>query len=183
MFQQSSKVRRVAVGYPGSLACQALAQMRSNLLAEIGSEDRPGSIRPVAVAYYRQQLARKATGPAQRECLTIAAAVDQLLGGNPAAAMDILLQRLKSCESSMMGTHWTVSQMGVARKDVYEESRLRWLSSQPEGRAGQGGIKGGSKGKTESKDGNKGGKDRRWGKGPQQKGDAAKKKDEGANKA
>ena len=199
VFQQSSKVRQVALGYPGALACQALAQMRGNLLAEIGSEDTPGRLRACAVAYYRQQLARKATGPAQRECLTIAAAVDQLLGGNPAAAMDILLQRLKSCESSMMGSHWTVSQrlevvpqenlqltpapeMGAARKDVYEVSRMRWLASQPEGRGGQGGNKGGPKGKSETKDGSKGGKDRRWGKG-QPKGDAPKKREDAANKA
>ena len=200
VFQQSSKVRQVALGFPGALACQALAQMRSNLLAEIGSEDRPGSIRACAVAYYRQQLGKKASGPAQRECLTIAASVDQLLGGNAAGAMDILLQRLKSCESSMMGTHWTVSQrlevvpqenmqltpapeMGVARKDVYDETRLRWLASQPEGRSGQSGMKGATKGKADSKDGSKGGKDRRWGKGPQAKGDAPKKKEEAAGKA
>eukprot|EP00435_Cladocopium_sp_Y103_P057648 s184_g19.t3 len=199
VFQQSSKVRMVAIGYPGALATQALAQMRSNLLLEIGAEDRPGSLRACAVSYFRQQLARKATGPAQRELLTIAASVDQLLNGNAAGAMDILLQRLKSCESSLMGTHWSVSQrlevvpqentqltplpeMGVARKDVYEESRLKWLTAQPDGRGGQSSTKGGNKGKTDYKEGGKGGKDRRGGKGPQTKGDAGKKKEEGAGK-
>eukprot|EP00435_Cladocopium_sp_Y103_P021029 s2172_g5.t1 len=200
IFQQSSKVRMIAVGYPGALACQALAQMRNNLLTEIGAEDKPGTLRACAVSYFRQQLARKASGPAHRELLTIAASVDMLLSGNAAGAMDVLMQRLKSCESSLMGTHWTVSQrlevlpqentqltplpeMGAARKDVYEESRLKWLSAQPDGRGGQGGTKGTSKGKTEFKEAGKGGKDRKSGKGPQGKGDATRKKEEGANKA
>eukprot|EP00435_Cladocopium_sp_Y103_P007178 s4303_g2.t1 len=99
-----------------------------------------------------------------------------------------------------MGTHWSVSQrlevlpqenaqltplpeMGVARKDVYEESRLKWLTAQPDGRGGQSSTKGNNKGKTDYKEGGKGGKDRRGGKGPQTtKGDAGKKKEDGAGK-
>ena len=62
------------------------------------------------VAYYRQCLQRRSTGPAQRELLTISAAVDLAMSGNVAGSLDILLQRLKSAESTLSGTHWTVSQ-------------------------------------------------------------------------
>eukprot|EP00435_Cladocopium_sp_Y103_P005229 s4303_g1.t1 len=68
VFQQSSKVRMVAIGYPGTLASQALAQMHSNLLSEIGAEERPGSLRACAVSYFRQQLARKATALPNGSC-------------------------------------------------------------------------------------------------------------------
>ena len=201
VFQQASKVRLVAAGCPGALACQALSQMRALLLSEIGSADKPGTLRPCAVAYYRQQLAKRASGAAQRELLSIAATVDLMMGGNAAGAMDLLLQRLKSCESTLAGTHWSVSQkleilpqenttltplpeMGEARRDVYQESKMRWLSSQPEGRGMASGPKGTGKNKAEGKDNQKGGgKDRRWGKGPNPKGDAAKKKEEGTGKA
>ena len=75
----------MATGFPGTLACQALSQMRSVLLSEIGNEDRPGMLKACALAYFRQQVARKATGPAQRELLSIATAVDLIL--------DVLIQR------------------------------------------------------------------------------------------
>jgi hypothetical protein len=75
-------------------------------------------------------------------------------------------------------------EMGEARRDVYQESKMRWLSSQPEGRGMASGPKGTGKSKAEGKDNQKGGgKDRRWGKGPNPKGDAAKKKEEGTGKA
>lgn len=203
VFQQSSKVKKlVFVGYPGVLAAQALSQMRTNLLAELGTEEASGKLRPCAVAYYKQQLGRKAVGPVQRELLTLAAAADLLLVGNAASAMDIMLQRFKSCESTLLGNHWSVSQrlevapqegvsltplpeMGQARKDVYQEARMKWLTAQPDGRRSStsNSYKGQSKGKAETKDAPKGGKDRRWGKGGPGKTDPNKKKEEGANKA
>lgn len=201
VFQQASKVRLVAAGSPGTLASQTLSQMRTSLLSEIGSEDKPGVLKACALAYYRQQIAKKGGGPAQREMLSIAATMDALLSGNVAGGMDILAQRFKSVEATMTGTHWTVSQrleiaptdsvqlapmeeMHHARKDVYDESRLRWLASQPDGRTGgQSSGKGSNKTKGDSKDTSKGGgKERRWGKGPQNKGDGNKRREEGPPK-
>ena len=175
--------------------------MRTSLLSEIGSEDKPGVLKACALAYYRQQIAKKGGGPAQREMLSIAATMDALLSGNVAGGMDILAQRFKSVEATMTGTHWTVSQrleiaptdsvqlapmeeMHHARKDVYDESRLRWLASQPDGRTGgQSSGKGSNKTKGDSKDSSKGGgKERRWGKGPQNKGDGNKRREEGPPK-
>jgi hypothetical protein len=109
VFQQASKVKLVATGFPGTLACQALSQMRSVLLSEIGTEDRPGTLKACALAYFRQQLSRKASGPAQRELLSIATAVDMMLNGNAAGALDVLIQRFKSCETMLAGCHWTVA--------------------------------------------------------------------------
>ena len=199
VFQQASKVRVVASGYPGALASQTLAQMRSVLLSELGTDDKPGVLKPCALAYFRQHLARKASGPAQRELLSLATCIDLLLNGNPAASMDVMVQRFKSCESTLAGCHWSVAQkleltppenvmltpiqeMGLARRDVYEETRLRWLSAQPDGRSTGGPSKGGSKSKTEGKETLKGGKDSRWGKGGK-KGDASKKKEDTTGKA
>jgi hypothetical protein len=173
--------------------------MRGLLLSEIGSADQPGVVKGCAVAYYRQCLQRKSSGPAQRELFTIAAAVDQAMSGNVAGCLDTLLQRLKSSESTLAGTHWTVSQrleilpqdhvlltplpeMTTARKDVFEETKMKYLASMPEGRNASASGKGGGKGKAEGKDGSKGsGKDRRWGKGGPQKGDTSKKGKEESN--
>lgn len=199
VFHQESKVRLVAASQPGALACQALSHMRGLLLSEIGSADQPGVVKGCAVAYYRQCLQRKSSGPAQRELFTIAAAVDQAMSGNVAGCLDTLLQRLKSSESTLAGTHWTVSQrleilpqdhvlltplpeMTTARKDVFEETKMKYLASMPEGRNASASGKGGGKGKAEGKDGSKGsGKDRRWGKGGPQKGDTSKKGKEESN--
>ena len=202
VFQQESKVRLVAASQPGALAAQALTHMRGLLLSEIGHNDQPGLLKACAVAYYRQCLQRRSTGPAQRELLTICSAVDAAMSGNVAGCLDILLQRLKSAESTLSGTHWSVSQrleilpqdqasltplqeMSSARKDVYEESRLKWLASQPDGRTGGGGSKGSGKTKSDSKDGAKGGdRGRRFGKGTPLKGEGNKKgKEDGAPKA
>ena len=202
VFQQESKVRLVAASQPGALAAQALTHMRGLLLSEIGHNDQPGLLKACAVAYYRQCLQRQSTGPAQSELLTICSAVDAAMSGNVAGCLDILLQRLKSAESTLSGTHWSVSQrleilpqdqasltplqeMSSARKDVYEESRLKWLASQPDGLTGGGGSKGSGKTKSDSKDGAKGGdRGRRFGKGTPLKGEGNKKgKEDGAPKA
>jgi len=152
VFQQASKVRLVASGFPGTLASQTLAQMRTVLLSEVGSEDRPGVLKGCALAYFRQHVSKRSTGPAQRELLSIATSIDMMLNGNAAGAMDILVQRFKSVESTLTGCHWTVAQrlevvppdnvqltpaqeMQDARRNVYEESRLRWLAAQPDGRS------------------------------------------------
>jgi len=62
---------------------------------------------------------------------------------------------------------------------------MKWLTAQPDGRRSStsNSYKGQSKGKAETKDAPKGGKDRRWGKGGPGKTDPNKKKEEGANKA
>ena len=199
VFQQASKVRLVASGFPGTLASQTLAQMRTVLLSEVGSEDRPGVLKGCALAYFRQHVSKRSTGPAQRELLSIATSIDMMLNGNAAGAMDILVQPFKSVESTVTGCHWTVAQrlevvppdnvqltpaqeMQDARRNVYEESRLRWLAAQPDGRSATTAGKGANRTKGEGKEPPKGTGKGRWGKGPQGKQDANKRKDEATSK-
>eukprot|EP00435_Cladocopium_sp_Y103_P018503 s3237_g4.t1 len=120
--------------------------MRSNLLQALGEDDSSPSTQAVAVQYYRQVLQRKASGPVARELLSLCA---------PAHALDLIIQRIKSTESTLAGTHWTVSQklellpaeqasltataeMREAQRVALEESKARYLSSLPDGRPLQG---------------------------------------------
>ena len=176
LFQQSSKVRAVAEHYPGALSGQALRVMRSTLLQEIGVDDRPNKLPAVALTYFRQHLQRKAQGPTCRELMTLCHAVDQLLKGRPSSAMDALIQRIKSIEQTLGGSHWSVSQRQEvlpadsaslttvpeatsAQREVYQEAKARWYATFPEGRAPKGG-KGPGKTKGEGKDKSNSGGDR-----------------------
>lgn len=194
LFDQGSKVRGLAEYHPGALASQALRVMRSSLLQERGTEDRPNTLPAVAVAYFRQHLNRKAQGPTARELMTLCHAVDQLLKARPASAMDCMIQRIKSIEQTMAGSHWSVSQRQEvlpadtvtlttvpeatsAQKEVYQEAKARWFAAFPEGRVPKGG-KGAGKAKSEGKDKSGGGadKERKGGKGGN-KAEANKKKE------
>jgi hypothetical protein len=195
VFQQAARVRGIADSYPGVLSFQALSQMRSNLMQGLGEEDHTSSTRPVAVQYYRQVLQKKCSGGVARELLSLCATADFLVKGRVTQALDLVFQRIKSAESTLNGTHWTVSQklellpaeqatltgvpeMKEAQKIAFEESKTRWMASLPEGRPSNG-PKGSGKGKQSGKEGFRKGSDaRKGGKAQGQKGDW-KKKDEG----
>ena len=194
LFDPASKVQMLAEQFPGALTCQAMAQMRQGLLQEIGHQDKPNTLNPVAVSYCRQNLMRRASGPVQRELLTLSHSLDMVLRGRAASAADTLTQRIKSIEHTILGSHWTVSQrlevlpqdtMSItglpeakaAQREVYDESRLRWLSAGHEGRQPSKGGKGGGKGKGETRE--TGGKNQegKGGKKSGGKGEAPKKKE------
>lgn len=162
LFDPETRLQRIGDITPGALCAQALMKMRLNLLQAIGTEDRPGALQPIALAYYRQQLQRRAAGPMQRELITLSAALDALLKGAPSKTADILAQRIKSIETTMAGSHWSVSQrlelapqegqvladqveLSSAQKDAHAESKLKYLSTLPDGRRSKG--KGQEKGK------------------------------------
>ena len=168
IFEASSRVQVVADRCPGALANQALNSMRATLLQEVGFEDRPNVLYPAAVAYFRQHLNRRVSGPTQRELLTLTHTIDQLVRGKVASAVDTLVQRVKSIEQTVTGSHWSVSQRlevipsdtttltavpesSAAQKEVYQEAKSRWMASFPEGK-GQKGQKGQGKGRGEGKD-------------------------------
>eukprot|EP00439_Symbiodinium_sp_Y106_P015894 s8831_g2.t1 len=86
-----------------------------------------------------------------RECLTVAYALDELLRGRVASAADVLCQRLKSLESLSGGSHWSTCQKlevvpeegaslvgreeaKIANWESREESKTRWIASLPNGR-------------------------------------------------
>eukprot|EP00438_Fugacium_kawagutii_P006828 Skav227026 [mRNA] locus=scaffold456:236256:249187:+ [translate_table: standard] len=177
IFSQTNKVRAVAEKFPGVLTSQALAIMRESLIQEQGMIDEGTGVRPAALAYFKQKLARSCSGPAHRELYTLATAVDHLVRNRPSAAADVLIQRMKSTEATVVGgSHWTVAQkmevlpsetnvvagmeeLTHARRETYQEAKTKALAAQPEGRPKTG--KGGLKGKDQREDSIKGrGKER-----------------------
>lgn len=172
IFEQSSKIRRISGAFPGALTTQALTSMRESLLQELGEEETRGPLKPVATLFFRQVLQKKASGPTSRELQTLSALVDTLLRCKPAAALDIAIQRMKSIESTLGGSHWQISQrleilptegsnltagpeLEDARKHVYAEAKVRNMSTTSDGRRPpKGGGKGKSEGKHEGKKGN-----------------------------
>ena len=194
LFSQATKVRKVAEGFPGTLACQALTKMRGQLLSSIGEEDKKGALAPCCLQYYRQCLQRRASAPVQRELLTLTTMLDLVLRGRCAQALDIGVQRLKSQELVLTGVHWNVAQrlevleqetqaladmreVQDAQREVAADSKVKLWASQPEGRVPRGG-KGNGK-QTDQKGDYKGDK-RKGGKGQGPKGDPGKRKDENA---
>ncbi len=184
LFGASMKAKQVAEIYPGVLAAEGLSAMRTGLLHEAGQVDEKSVIMPLALQYYRNHLARKMSGAQSREALTLCTAIDLMLRGRAAAAMDLMVQRVKSVESIANGSHYTVAQrlelvpqeshlltgreeMRSAARESYQDSRTKWLSSLPDGRNTKGKGKEGGK----NADG-KGGK----GKNPEKGGDDKKRK-------
>ena len=191
LFGEESKVRILAQQFSGALTCQALQQMRACLIQEAGLEDQGDRLQAVATSYFRQNLAKKCSGPTSRELQTLTSLVDHLVKCRPATASDLAIQRIKAIEQGLSGVHWTVAQRlevlpqehqtltalteaSSAQKEVYNEARMRWASGYPDGRGprqdNQGRGKQGQKGQNKG-----GGKDRRDGKGQGNKGDGKKK--------
>ena len=155
LFNPETKLQKIAELCPGALAAQSPQAMRTGLLQSIGSDDQPGALAPVGLAYFRQQLHRKASGPIQRELINLCTVLDLLVKGVPARAADVVAQRIKSIESTLGGAHWTVSQrlevcpqdtmtlaareeLSSAQKAAAEEAKISFLASQPEGRSSKG---------------------------------------------
>ncbi|CAK9102556.1 D-xylose-proton symporter-like 2 [Durusdinium trenchii] len=151
-FEGATKIQRVADSCPGALGARSLADMRRVLLQTAGFEEHSQLVTPTAVQYFRQELQRKSTGPVARELLTLCSSVDYLLRGRAAQAVDCLLQRVKSIESTMAGSHWSVSQrlelppldlqtlapreeLMSAQRAAAEDAKTRHLASLPDGRS------------------------------------------------
>lgn len=92
--------------------------------------------------YFRRRLLRRSNGPAQRELFTLRTSIDLALKGKIAMALDVMMQRVKSSESILLGNHWQTSQrmevfepelqgiagvqeVGLAQRDNYYESKIR----------------------------------------------------------
>ena len=90
-----------------------------------------------------------------RELLNLATAIDLLLRGRAAHALDVLTQRLKAQESVSQGTQWSVAQrvevpvaertsllqrseLERAQKENYQDAKTRWgAMSQSSGKKGE----------------------------------------------
>ena len=192
LFGETSRIRTLAERFPGVLTAEAIRVMKESLVQEIGMETNSNRLMPVCVSYYRQTLARRASGPVSRELLSICTALDLLLKGRPSMASDLLMQRLKSVEQGLMGAHWTVAQRqevlpqehmsltstqeaNKAQQELYKESKTRWTNSFPDGRVPRSANP--QKGKSEKGPQKGGGKDRKDGKGKGAKNDWKNKKE------
>ena len=162
VFSEETKTKVIAERYPGALGLETLLSMRRSLLTTAGEESDQKDTSPIALLYFRNVLAKKASGPQARELLTLATTIDTLLRGKTALAVDILCQRLKAQEATLAGTHWAVAQkvelasgeatallargeLQSAQKESYLDARAKWQSQSS-------GIKGAPKGKTKGKD-------------------------------
>ena len=141
VFTEESKARAIAERFPGALAMEGISQMKRSLLTAAGEELDEGNIRPIAVMYYRGALSKRAQGAQARELLNLSTAIDALLLGKVASALDIMFQRLKAQENILHGTAWSVAQqvaallmargeMQEATRQSYQEARTRWLGQQ-----------------------------------------------------
>ena len=194
LYGEASKVMVLAEAFPGALTSQALTHMRMGLVQELGLRETASSVQPVATAYFRQHLMRRASAPMSRELLTLSTILDQLLLNRPAAAADTATQRIKSLEQSLGGSHWAVAQKlevlpsegqtltplpeaTAAQRQVYQESRMRWASGFPDGRGQKAGQD--NRGKSDGRQGQGKGKGKdKTNKGQTgNKGDAPKKKE------
>lgn len=199
LFEQETKVKTLSVKFPGALAAQTLTQMRATLLQGQGLEEPKGGFHQgVPLQYFRTHLHHRVQGPAHREMLTLAAALDSLCRGRGAQTADIISQRLKACESTLAGTHYSVArrmeltpaesmqlsgpaELREAQRDSYQDQKTKWLAGQPDGRAPNNQKGAGKKGQGKE-DGRKGqGKGKRSG---EQKGqDQWKKQNESGGKS
>ena len=81
----------------------------------VGDRMAPGNnMSPIATVYVTSvmftQLGREKMGLRNsREAQTLAYAMDSLLRGEPSACMDILAQRLKALEGSIVDSNWNVA--------------------------------------------------------------------------
>ncbi|CAJ1414343.1 unnamed protein product [Effrenium voratum] len=104
IFEESNKIRQMAKKVPGMLSRHTLSECKSILAQGVGEASSsivgPGCM----VKYYRQEI-QPGPGPKpmKREWLTVASAVDALVGGAPLKALDILCQQAKSLEAMARG--------------------------------------------------------------------------------
>lgn len=111
IFGEAHRIRAVGVSYPGVLSAQAIEDMQELMLLEAGHEaNQPEGWVPTLLRYYRQMLSRRVSGPMSRELHTLCAVGDLVLRGQLPAALDTLIQRVKSLEAQVSGLPWASAQ-------------------------------------------------------------------------
>lgn len=175
VFMEDTKTRSIAERYPGALSMEGLGAMRRSLLTSSGENAQDCQARAIAVLYYRTVLSKRASGAQARELLNLCSAVDCLLRARPAAALDILMQRIKAQESVVLGTSWMIAQqmeipfseastiaargeVDAARAASYAESKTKWAAQYQGGSSNSKGE--GKKGKSKAEKGGSGKDDR-----------------------
>ena len=168
LFEAEKRMMTIWKRYPGVLACSAASEIRQHLVSASGAvwQLDKRKVGPVFTHYTRQCLTGHMSPSMSQEAVTVSQCLDLLAQGQPAAAMDILAQRLKALESASKGSHWSVSrQLELVRADAMaiaeeeesrqaakrarEEEKLRRMMQKTNERnqENQGGYKGKPKGK------------------------------------
>ena len=167
LFDSETRLRQVWHRCPGALTAFMIKEAKTRLLTSAGTmwESDKKAMPPLCTHYVRQNVMSGMSPGMAQEVLTIAQTIDYLLQAKPAAAIDILSQRLKSLEMISKGSHWTVGRQvelvrsegrGIAEdgeellaaRRAREEERLRSLISRPpNSRNSEGGNASGGKGK------------------------------------
>ena len=104
----ASKTRRC----PGPLATEILAKMRQFIVTQQGSSS-DGSLRPVCLAYLTSVLIPSLGGEMStrnvEELRSMAAAMDAMLNGSPAQALDIMASRFSAVETLATTKDWNMA--------------------------------------------------------------------------
>ena len=124
---REQELKAVSRKLPGYLTRKAAQEAAASLSQSVGEELKGFQL---FVRYYRQAvLPRGGSRPVLREMLTIATALDNLIGGNVLATLDLLSQRLKSLELLQGGADGE-----VARQLELVPPEAMTLASQEESR-------------------------------------------------
>ena len=112
LFGGASSVRKVSQEYPGVLTASWIRECQRFLLDSQGQvwTKREGSVPPLAVQFFRNQMHGKMSPPMAREYVTIAFMIDLMLQGRIPESADIGVQRLKSLLSTHSGVHYSIAQ-------------------------------------------------------------------------
>ena len=112
LFGSVTSVKRISQEYPGVLTSSWIGDCQQYLLDAHGQiwNKEEGPVQPLAVAFYRNQMHGRMSGPMGREYLTIAYMIDLALQGRTAESIDIGAQRLKSLMSTHTGIHFSIAQ-------------------------------------------------------------------------
>ena len=102
-FEGGELAERVARAAPGALTRETLRVMKDVIGKVFEAPPEQGrTLVPLYHRYFHLRLKEHLRGPAEREALTLCQAVDCLLQGEVPEAADLLTQRLKSVEASML---------------------------------------------------------------------------------
>lgn len=109
---ETSMVKKMAKRTPGVLTAAWVRECQDYLMTSQGQmwSIQVGEVPPLAVQYFRTQVAPRMSGPMAREYHSWAYCLDLLLQGRIAEGADLITQRLKSLSSTNSGIHYQVSQ-------------------------------------------------------------------------
>lgn len=111
LFPEDIPAKRIWSKFPGALTGGSIREMQNHLLTHQGQvwELDSGKIPPVALQYFRMQLAGKMQPAMRREALHLALVLDLGLQAKFPELLDVVSQRLKALESQASGNHYTVT--------------------------------------------------------------------------